>query len=80
VAKAYYIFIGWVYNLILGHNSRQALQAKLNKTTKFSRKPGTAAPGNNEERMGSNSKNVAPVCNEQTRINGHNYNASINFR
>lgn len=55
-------------------NARQAIQAKLNKTTKFSRKPGTANinaelgnPVNNHSNPGMN------------RFDGHSYTVSINF-
>jgi hypothetical protein len=55
-------------------NARQAIQAKLNKTTKFSRKPGTANINSELGNPGSNLSN--PGMN---RFDGHSYTVSINF-
>lgn len=56
-------------------NSRQVLKAQLNKTTKFSRKPGS-----NHNEVGFGMGTTAQELNPgMTRFNGHNYTVSINF-
>jgi hypothetical protein len=56
-------------------NPRKSMQAKLNKTSKLTRKPVT----NTFEESGSNSKGFGMVSNDNTMFNGHNYTVSINF-
>lgn len=63
-----------------GKNSHQTLQAKLNKTTKFSQKPGISIPVvQNGDRPGNQTKGFGVVQNDQARYSGHNYTVSINF-
>ena len=76
-------------------NSRAGIQAKLNKTAKFSKRPGTGVAHIDvstmnylilKDRLNMNVKGFGIVSHDSnvpssgiSRFNGHNYTVSINF-